>query len=63
MLDRNTTLILKGCPKCGGDLSFDRDVHGEYVICLQCGLLRDVTEATHVATKPRIEALPEQKAA
>lgn len=28
---------LKGCPKCGGDLHDEKDIHGFYVACLQCG--------------------------
>ena len=37
-------LLLKGCPKCGGDLSVARDIYGRYVSCLQCGLVKDVQE-------------------
>ena len=63
MAYRNATLILKGCPKCGGDLTFSRDIHGEYVICLQCGLLKDVAGAGKTAADPRIRVLPKRKAA
>ncbi len=28
---------LKGCPRCRGDLHNDRDSHGTYMACLQCG--------------------------
>lgn len=35
-------LFLKGCPRCGGDLSLTRDIHGRYISCLQCGLLKDI---------------------
>lgn len=28
---------LKGCPKCKGDLYFDRDRNGWFEECLQCG--------------------------
>ena len=37
-------LVLKGCPKCGGDLSLTRDIHGRYISCLQCGLLKDIED-------------------
>ena len=37
-------ILLKGCPKCSGDLIIDRDTFGRYFKCLQCGLLRDVTD-------------------
>jgi hypothetical protein len=31
-------LILKGCPRCGGDLMPDRwDLDGEDMCCVQCG--------------------------
>lgn len=28
---------LKGCTKCGGDITLDNDMYGYYVSCLQCG--------------------------
>ena len=34
---------LKGCPKCHGDIRLDNDMHGEYLSCLQCGYMRDLT--------------------
>ena len=39
-----TALFLKGCPRCGGDVSLTRDIHGPYVTCLQCGLLEDIED-------------------
>ena len=33
---------LKGCPKCRGDLFFEKDFYGSYFKCLQCGLMIDV---------------------
>ena len=35
---------MKGCPKCRGDLIIDRDTFGKYFKCLQCGLLKDMTD-------------------
>ena len=32
-------LILKGCPKCHGDLLFEKDYYGWYESCIQCGLM------------------------
>ncbi len=29
--------MLKGCPRCHGDLCQGRDIYGEFVVCLQCG--------------------------
>ena len=37
-------MFLKGCPKCSGDMLLNRDIHGQYVACLQCGYLRDVKD-------------------
>ncbi len=52
-------LFLKGCPRCGGDLSLTRDIHGRYISCLQCGLLKDIEE--NVA--PGRSGLPVKRAA
>jgi len=32
----------KSCPKCGGDIWFDRDQYGSYMECLQCGSLLEI---------------------
>ena len=37
-------LILKGCPRCKGDLKVDRDHDGTYLSCLQCGYIKDMEE-------------------
>lgn len=37
-------LILKGCPRCRGDLKVDRDHDGPYLLCLQCGYIKDLKE-------------------
>ena len=37
----------KSCPRCGGDLYIERDYHGWYEECLQCGYigeLKDIAE-------------------
>lgn len=34
--------ILKSCPRCNGDLFPDRDLHGRYLECLQCGYVRNL---------------------
>ena len=28
---------IKGCKRCGGDLSIECDVYGVYAECIQCG--------------------------
>lgn len=35
-------VFLKACPKCSGDVTLDRDRYGQYLECLQCGMVRDV---------------------
>ena len=35
------TLRLKGCERCGGDVSSGYDWHGGYLQCLQCGWYKD----------------------
>lgn len=30
---------LKACPRCLGDLREEKDVHGLYVACIQCGYI------------------------
>ena len=35
---------LKQCPRCGGDLLDESDVHGTYITCLQCGSMLTAAE-------------------
>ncbi len=35
------TIRLKGCTRCGGDQSMERDTYGTYAMCLQCGATQD----------------------
>ena len=35
-------LRLKACPRCKGDLVFERDSWGWYEQCIQCGYLHDL---------------------
>ena len=34
-------LQLKGCQRCGGDVTSGRDWDGDYVRCIQCGWYKD----------------------
>ena len=34
-----TMLYLKSCPRCQGDVRYERDMYGRYLGCLQCGFL------------------------
>ena len=42
---------LKRCPKCQGDLHGDRDMHGSYVACLQCGHYLTPEEESALSSK------------
>ena len=36
------TVHLKSCNRCGGDMNSNRDIYGEYRICMQCGNMIDI---------------------
>jgi len=41
-----TQWLLKGCPRCNGDLHLEKDEDGAWVAsCLQCSYSRDVVRA------------------
>jgi len=43
----------KSCPRCKtGDIGVDKDHHGWYEYCIQCGYLRDLVGVTEVEAKP-----------
>jgi ssDNA-binding Zn-finger/Zn-ribbon topoisomerase 1 len=41
-------LRLKACPRCNGDVVFERDNWGWYEQCIQCGYLRDLQNELEV---------------
>lgn len=46
----------KGCQRCGGDFSLERDRYGTYLICLQCGAtkyMRPQSPSSDTATLPQ----------
>jgi Zn ribbon nucleic-acid-binding protein len=44
---------LKSCPKCKtGDVTIDRDEHGWYEYCIQCGYQSDLISVAESAPKP-----------
>jgi len=45
------TLRLKACPRCKGDVVFERDNWGWYAQCIQCGYLRDLQNEDEVKQK------------
>ena len=54
-------LRLKSCPKCHGDVRFDRDQFGWYEQCIQCGFVRDL-EPMALSAPAGGEASPWQEA-
>jgi putative hemolysin len=54
-------LLLKGCPRCHGDLVLDQDARTAYLYCVQCGhiLSRDQERACGIcATRHGLIHLP-----
>ncbi|MBF8299226.1 MAG: hypothetical protein HW397_275 [Dehalococcoidia bacterium] len=52
-------LYLKGCPRCHGDLYLDRDAHGAFRQCLQCGWIQDLQEKVlQLSTIPVVAKRP-----
>ena len=43
------------CPKCGGILYIDKDMHGWYEECLQCAFMRDL-QAVYEVKKPALKS-------
>ncbi|MBI4233007.1 MAG: hypothetical protein HY686_01040 [Chloroflexi bacterium] len=41
-------VYLKLCPRCSGDLFLDRDRHGAFMQCLQCGFIKDLAASEQV---------------
>lgn len=35
-------VYLKSCNRCGGDMNSNRDIYGEYRMCIQCGNMIDI---------------------
>jgi hypothetical protein len=47
----------KSCPRCKtGDVGVDRDHHGWYEYCIQCGYLRDLVGVAELEPKPSGQA-------
>ena len=44
-------LRLKGCPRCGGDVSENRDLYGSYEQCIQCGYMKDLSNSEQLLAR------------
>ncbi|MFC1982312.1 hypothetical protein ACFLV5_00755 [Chloroflexota bacterium] len=51
-----STLGLESCPRCRGNMMFDEDHYGRYELCIQCGYLYDLEDATKVDKRSVREA-------
>lgn len=46
-------LRTKSCPRCKtGDIGVDKDYHGWYEYCIQCGYMRDLVGVFELEPKP-----------
>lgn len=41
-------MLYKECPRCDGDVYLEESIDGREVVCLQCGLRRDVSAPRYV---------------
>ena len=55
-------LYLKSCPRCGGDMNSNRDIYGEYRLCMQCGHMIDILKPSNLFALSRDDG-PKRKAA
>ena len=55
-------LYLKSCPRCGGDMNSNRDIYGEYRLCMQCGHMIDIVKPSSLFALSRDDG-PKRKAA
>jgi len=49
-------IFFKACPKCHGDLHLDRDMHGVFVRCLQCGFMKDIADEGRLLRRLLVQA-------
>ena len=57
------TIHLKSCNRCGGDMNSNRDIYGEYRICMQCGNMIDIPKASNLFSLEVGSGGPKKKAA
>ena len=49
-------MLLRACPRCGGDLLVTEDLYGSFRQCLQCGHIQDLPDARVTASAKRAAA-------
>ncbi len=45
-------MLLKGCPRCRGDIHVSWDVYGRYWDCLQCGYMLAIDDPNKLLESP-----------
>lgn len=48
-------MMLKGCPRCRGDVRINKDTYGEYKQCVQCGYMQDLDSRAVPAVAAKLE--------
>ena len=56
-------LYLKSCNRCGGDMNSNRDIYGEYRMCMQCGNMIDIPNESNLFSLKASVAEAKKKAA
>lgn len=56
-------LYLKSCPRCRGDMHSNKDIYGEYRLCLQCGHMVDIDSKDNLFSLNLDNNDPKRKAA
>jgi len=54
-------ILLKSCPRCGGDLHYNRDMLGQYFACIQCGYYLTEEEEIELQDPARIPTGPRRE--
>ena len=49
-------MLLRACPRCGGDLLVTEDLYGAFNQCMQCGHIQDLPDERSTATVKRVAA-------
>jgi len=48
-------MYFRACPKCRGDVVFEQDTDGDFLECLQCGLVINSSHARSTAQQKTSE--------
>ncbi len=51
-------MLLRACPRCGGDLHATEDLYGSFHQCIQCGHIQDLPDERLTVRAKRAVATP-----